>query len=279
MQYAFFNNNLISKDEAKTSIDDRGYQFGDGVYEVIRIYKGVASLFDEHMTRLYRSSSEIGIPLLYTKEELLKMVNKLISLNQVDDGMVYMQLTRGVMTRTHTYPNEPIIPQLYAYTQTVNRPINEMNAGVSVSFAEDIRWLRCDIKSLNLLGNVMAKQAAVQNGHYEAVFVRGESITEGSASNFYIVKNNTLITHPVNNFILNGITRMKIIELAKSANIPVIERCFTQNDVMQADEAILSSTINEVMPVVQVDDTKISSSPGEISSILRHRFELDQVPS
>ena len=276
MKHAFYNGQYILKDEAKTNIDDRGYQFGDGIYEVIRVYNGTLSLFEEHMIRFQRSCQEIDIELPYSIDELTSIAKELISLNKVDSGMIYMQVTRGIHSRAHNYPVEPLTPQLFAYTKPVVRPENDMQTGVGVMFADDIRWLRCDIKSLNLLGNVMAKQKAKNEGHFEAIFVREDYVTEGSASNFFIVKNGTIITHPANNLILNGIARTKIIELALKLGIPVEERKYTKEEVIHSDEAFLSSTINEVMPVVNVDNKTISSSPGPITLQLQHAFEVDQ---
>ncbi|AZB42166.1 D-amino-acid transaminase [Bacillus sp. FJAT-42376] len=267
------NQELIDRDQAKVDIEDRGYQFGDGVYEVIRVYDGEIFTMDEHLERLKRSAGEIKISLPYDLEELKDRVRELVSVNGVWDGGIYMQVTRGVSARNHLFPGPDVNAQLVAYPIPSKRPAELQKTGVEVITAEDMRWKRCDIKSLNLLWNVMAKQEASDAGKYETVFVRDGVITEGSSTNFYAVKDGTVYTHPANNFILNGITRLKIIEACRNAGVKVVEKEIPAADLDQYEEAFISSTTIEVMPVVKIDSRPFSSGrPGPVTLSIQKAF-------
>lgn len=269
----WINGEFLSEEETKISYLDRGYQFGDGVYEVVRIYDGEAFTLAEHISRFYRSFSEIGITLSYTEEELAHQFLSLLEKNKVENGMLYFQITRGVAERNHLFP-EKAVPVLVAYTRPLERPVANMQNGVKVMFTEDIRWLRCDIKSLNLLGAVLAKQKAKEHGCYEVVQHRGDIVTEGSSSNVFIVKDGMLMTHPADNYILNGITRQVILSLAKELHIPVREERFTKQDVLEADEIFVSSTTAEIVPAVQIDDKIVGNgSPGVVTKLLQAGYD------
>jgi D-alanine transaminase len=180
-----------------------------------------------------------------------------------------MQFTRGASPRNHAFPHN-VAPTFVAYTRKVERPVSSMQEGVKAIFFEDIRWLRCDIKSLNLLGNLLAKQKAVEAGCFETIQHRGDIVTEGSSSNVAIVKNGTVITHPANNLILNGITRQKVKQVCEQNQIPFEEKEFTVEEVLQADEVFLSGTTVEVTPIVEVEEKKISGGiPGEVTKKLQ----------
>lgn len=273
MGFAIFNGKLINRNEAKVDIEDRGYQFGDGIYEVIRVYNGKMFTVGEHLERFGKSAASIGIRLPFTAVQLTGMLEELIEKNNLQIGIIYMQITRGVAPRVHNFPSEDVVPSLVAYTKDMPRPQEGLEKGVRTVLTEDIRWLRCDIKSLNLLGNILAKQKAVENGCYEAIQHRGQDVTEGSSSNVFIVKNGVVSTHQSDNLILKGITKDVILQLCSVNDIPVEERTFTLNELADADEVFLSSTTSEVMPIVELDGSKVGDGvPGPITRKLQQLF-------
>ncbi|WP_102691016.1 D-amino-acid transaminase [Rummeliibacillus pycnus] len=274
MTKMLYNDSLIDINDAKLSINDRGFQFGDGIYEVIKVYDGSMFTATEHIDRLYRSADEIRLVIPYTKDVLHKMLYDLVEANELVTGHIYLQITRGVAPRNHAFPTEFTMPTFIAYTQEAKRPINNHRFGVSAIFVEDIRWLRCDIKSLNLLGNVLAKQKAHEAHCYEAIQHRGEIITEGASSNIYGIKDGVLYTHPINNYILNGITRQVVMECCKKIKLPVVEEPFTKEQALQMDEVFLSSTTSEITPIIKIDDTIIQSGePGKYTRKIQLAFE------
>lgn len=264
---------LKDQSEVRIDIEDRGYQFGDGVYEVVRIYNGQYFGMDEHLERLERSAKEIQMTLPYPIELLKTRLEKLAEANDINDGHVYLQITRGVAERTHQFPTNPA-PFLVAYARKSPRPLNKMREGITAITTEDIRWLRCDIKSLNLLGNVLGKQKAMDAKCDESIFIRSNDVvTEGSSTNVYIVKNDEIFTHPANNFILNGITRKVVLELAEEVGIPVHEKTFNKQQLMDADEVIISSTTMEVTPVILIDSKEVGTGqPGKVARTLQEKF-------
>lgn len=274
MEYVILNGDLIARSEAKVDIEDRGYQFGDGVYEVIRIYNGNMFTADEHLERLLESGKKIELNIPYSKDQLKQMLIEMIEKNNLELGIVYMQFSRGTSPRNHAYPGADVAPVLTAYTRETNRPVESMRKGVKAILIEDIRWLRCDIKSLNLLGNIMAKQKAAQSGCFEAIQHRGNTVTEGSSSNIAIVKDGTLYTHPATNLILNGITRRKINEICGVNGIPLKEMAFTKEELLAADEVFMSSTSAEITPIIEIEGKMIGNgSPGHITTKLQDLFE------
>jgi D-alanine transaminase len=276
MSYAILNGKIIERSEAKVDVEDRGYQFGDGVYEVIRVYNGKMFTLTEHLNRFEKSSESIGITLPYTMEDLTKLLEELIAKNNLQLGTIYMQITRGVASRNHAFPVEKVAPSLVAYTKEALRPIESLKTGVRAMLTEDIRWLRCDIKSLNLLGNLLAKQKAAEKGCFEAIQHRNQDVTEGSSSNIYIVKNGVVITHPSNHLILKGITKDVILKVCATSNIVVEERTFTIEELASADEVFLSSTTSEVMPVIEVDGNSVANGlPGAVTVKLQELFERE----
>jgi len=267
------NDEWLSRDEAKVDIEDRGYQFGDGVYEVIRVYDGKLFTLDEHLQRLKKSLMSVRIELPYSMDVLKKNLYRLVEQDQLHNGIVYLQVTRGQAPRNHSFPKS-VQSVLTAYTKEIERPLTTITSGVSVHLTADIRWLRCDIKSLNLLGNILAKQEAVEYGCQEVIFHRDGTVTEGGASNVFIVRNQQLMTHPSNHLILNGITRQQIIQLATQLGIPVVERDFSVDDLLTADEILISSTTQEVTPVIKIDNTMVANGkPGVITQQLQEQFE------
>lgn len=274
MAYVLMNDEFVSRESAQVDIEDRGYQFGDGIYEVVGVQGGKLFKMDEHLTRFSRSASEIGMTLPYSVEMIKDKLLQLFAMDPVQDGMIYFQVTRGTAPRAHHYPQPSVPAQLIAYTKQASRPLKLQQEGVSCVLTEDIRWLRCDIKSLNLLGNVMAKQKAVSIGAYEAILHRGETVTEGSSTNVFIVKNDTVYTHPANNFILNGITRMTVLDICRKLNLKALETTFTTQQLLEADEVFLSGTSVDAMPVIQVDGQQIGNGrPGDRTKAIQREFQ------
>lgn len=267
------NNEFKERKDFGVDVEDRGYQFGDGIYEVIRVYENKIFKMEDHIKRLWRSARELQLELPFSKAELTGNLFQLVEKEKPGTGIIYLQVTRGVAPRVHHFP-AGAQSLAVAYTSKLERPVDIIQKGGKAVTVEDIRWLRCDIKSLNLLGNVLAKQTAVENNAAEAIMHRSEIVTEGSSSNFMIVKEGKVITHPADNFILNGITRMTIKELAAKLNIPFAERTFTLKEMFNADEAFVTSTVYEVLPITEIDGKTIGSGrPGPVTSRLLKAFE------
>ncbi|WP_044340307.1 D-amino-acid transaminase [Rossellomorea aquimaris] len=273
MNSVFINGEVVDRDNAKIDIEDRGYQFGDGIYEVIRVYGGNTFTMKEHMERLYQSAEKMKLAIPYSEEELTGHLLKLIDSNQVKDGIVYLQVTRGVSARQHHFPSGDVIGSVVAYTKDFPVPSQQMERGVTAKLLEDIRWLRCDIKSLNLLGNLLAKEEAASEGHFEAILHRGDTVTEGSSSNAFMVKDGVIYTHPATNLILNGITRRVIEGLCKENKISFQEEAFLVRELLEADEVFIASTTSEVMPVIKIDEQTIGDGKtGPVTKRLQVLF-------
>ena len=274
MGYSLWNDRIVADNEVVVDKEDRGYQFGDGVYEVVKVYNGQLFTLEEHVDRFYASAEKIHITIPYTKDKLYTLLHQLVEANEINTGHIYFQITRGACPRNHIFPGDDVAPVLTGNAKENPRPVANFENGVKATFVEDIRWLRCDIKSLNLLGAVLAKQQAHEKGCYEAILHRGETITEGSSSNIYGVKDGVLYTHPADNLILNGITRQVIFKCAEEIGMPVKEEAFTKEQLLAMDEVIVSSTTSEVTPVIDVDGQAIGSGkPGEWTRKLQAQFD------
>ncbi len=267
MTKVLINEHLVDEQDAKVPYNDRGYVFGDGIYEYIRTYNNNIFTAKPHFERLIRSAKEIGLELKYNVDELTELIQELLAANGVVNGGVYIQVTRGAAPRDHAFPTPSVEANVMAFTKTYERPYKLLEEGINAITTEDIRWLRCDIKSLNLLGNVLAKERAVKYNAQEAIQHRGDIVTEGSSSNVYAIKAGEIYTHPVNNYILNGITRMVIKDIAEEKGIPFNEGTFTVDFLRNADEIIVSSTSIEVMPVVKLDGEQVGD--GEVGPITK----------
>ncbi|MCS1350733.1 D-amino-acid transaminase [Mechercharimyces sp. CAU 1602] len=268
-----FDNQLIERKNAPVDIEDRGYQFGDGVYEVIRVYGSKPFYMQAHLDRFARSAHEIRLELPYGLDILEDHLKALIEQNNLVDGNIYLQLSRGVAPRSHPFPAQAT-PIIVAYVIPAPRPLQALKQGVHAITTEDIRWLRCDIKSLNLLGAVLAKQEAVDRNAQEAILHRDGILTEGSATNVFIVKDGTLYTHPANNLILHGITRAVTLTLIAQEGLQCIERPVAIDVIRDADEIFLTGTTVEVTPVTHVNGHEIGTGkPGPITKQLQQAFE------
>lgn len=266
----------VEAGEAAVDPEDRGYNFGDGVYEVIRIYKGKLFQWDAHIERMERSAIEIQMKMPWSAQELLDIAKQLMDKNGItsqDDATLYMQISRGNSPRVHDIPGD-VKPVLMGFARKKERPLADQKKGLKAALIEDIRWLRCDIKSISLLGAVMVKQYAKDTGAQDAILHRDGIVTECSAANLFAVKNGELYTHPANNLILKGITREVVIELATKNGLTVHEKPFDTKFLLQADELFLTSTTAEVMPVISVDGQAIADGQvGPVTQKLQTLFE------
>lgn len=269
-------NKFVHRDKLKYPFEERGLQFGDGIYEVIRIYQGRLYLLEEHISRLFRSAEAIKLFLPYTKDEIKQLIGQLLEKNSfTTDGKVYLQITRGSAPRDHSFP-ENSEPNLYAYVQDQPRNLDQLNNGIKAMTMKDVRWENCYIKSLNLLPNVLAKQEAKENGFQEAILHKDGLVTEGSSTNIYLVHGGKIITFPATKRILHGCVRMKVEKFANDLNIPFIEEGFTVDDIATADEMFLSSSTMEITPIVKVNEHTIGDGkPGKITKQLQQAYEKD----
>ncbi len=260
----YLNGEYLPEDEAKISIFDRGILFGDAIYEVGGVIDGKIISFESHMARYHRSLAELQIPEPLSEDEVLAAFRKLIELNNINEGLVYMEITRGAADRDFVW-QEGLKPTVFMFTQP--KPDDEnhkVKTGVTLKSAEDIRWARRDIKSVNLLGQILAKKIASDAGAYEALMIDSDGfVTECGSMSFFMVRGDQILTRPLNNNILSGITRKSIIALCQQHDITLIERKFTLDEVLQADEAMVSGASSYVMPVTEIDGQTIGSgNPG-----------------
>ncbi|RDY70232.1 D-amino-acid transaminase [Halobacillus sp. SY10] len=269
-------NDFVKQDTLKYPFEERGLQFGDGIYEVIRVYNGNYYLIDEHIDRLYRSAAAVKIDVPYKKEEMYERLYELLKKNGIKgDAKVYLQITRGSAPRDHAFPDQTQA-NLYAYVKDLPRPESFLREGVSAITQEDVRWDWCYIKSLNLLPNVLAKQTAKEQGCYEAILHKNGEVTECSSSNVYFVRQGKVYTHPAKKNILHGCVRMRVEAFCKRENIDFIEEAFQVEDLAYADELFLSSSTSEIMPILKVDGQTIGDGqPGAVTRKLQKCYEAD----
>lgn len=269
----YVNGKYVDLDACVIPIDERGHQFGDGVYEVIRVYDGTPFMLNEHIDRLVNSANAIKLPITYGKQDYEHLIFEAIEKSSLTNCDVYLQITRGIAPRNHLFPNATV-----STTMTV-KPSKEIDSslrenGVKVMFHPDERWARCYIKSLNLLPNILAKQAAHENGCFEAILYRGEFVTEGTSSNVFIVKDGKLYTTPLTENILPGITRMAVQKIAAALHIPFVEKRMTMDEVTEADEVFMTSTTAEVLPITSIEEHIIGTGkPGSITVELYREFQ------
>ncbi|MDD7908720.1 MULTISPECIES: D-amino-acid transaminase [Pseudovibrio] len=274
---AYVNGQYVPHSRAAVHIEDRGYQFADGVYEVCEIWKGQIVDQTEHLERLDRSLRELAIRAPMARGALIRVMREVIERNRVKDGLIYIQVTRGVARRDHYFPPEDTPPSIVMTAKSVSATKNEAAAeqGVSVITTPENRWARVDIKTVGLLPNVLAKQKAKEAGAKEAWFVDKDGfVTEGGSTNAWIVLNDgTLVTRPADHGILRGITRSVVMKLAEMKGISVQERAFTVEEAKSAREAFITAASALVMPVTRIDDTVIANgAPGSIARDLRKTF-------
>ena len=266
----YLNGEYLPAKEAKVSIFDRGYIFGDGVYEVVPVFEG--SVVDKayFLERLDRSLSQIRLDWPCSKQAYLNVMSELVKRNSLHEGVVYSQVTRGVAERDFPFPinTAPGFMAFSSHMDLLNNPA--ATEGIKVATTPDLRWKRRDIKSINLLGQCMAKQDAVSRGAKEGWMVEDGYVTEGVSSSAYIVIGNKIVTRPLSNSILPGIRRRTLLELAERTGIQIEERLFTLEEALAADEAFISSATTMALGVVEIDGIKIGNgTPGPITMKMR----------
>lgn len=271
----YLNGAYVDEADAKVSVFDRGFLFADGVYEVTSVLDGKLIDFDGHAVRLERSLNELGMNHPISKEDLLEVHRELVRRNDLTEGMIYLQITRGADSdRDFAYPSEDTPNTVVLFTQAKGLKESPMVArGMKVISIEDQRWGRRDIKTVQLLYPSMGKMMAKAAGADDAWMVEDGAITEGTSNNAYIVKGNTIITRHLGNEILHGITRAAVLRFAEAAQMKVEERPFTLDEAKEADEAFITSASTFVMPVVEVDGVALGTGkPGPVALRLREIY-------
>ncbi len=271
----YLNGDMTPLSEARIPVLDRGFIFGDGVYEVIPMYGRKPFRGTHHIARLFRSLGTIGITNPHSEAEWLALIDRVVQANDLGDQIVYIQVTRGVAKRGHAFPKDPVTPTVFMMTSPLAVPSAEVRArGVACVTMEDKRWLNCQIKSTSLLGNVLAAQYAAEHEVTETIQFRDGFLSEASSSNVWIVKDGKLSAPPKDNLILEGIRYGLIEELCKSQGIVFEARRITQEEVFAADEVLLSSATKEVLPVVTIDDKSVGNGkPGPVFARLYAAYQ------
>jgi D-alanine transaminase len=272
---SYINGNFLPHEEAKIHMEDRGYVFSDGVYEVALIKNGVFIDWQEHCERLQYSLDGLRIEFKVSAVELEKTVRELLAKNNMQEAVLYLQITRGVAKRDHQFPSPPPKPAVAMMLSPFNPPPAEQYAsGIKAITLPDLRWKRRDYKTISLLPNTLAKQQAVEAGAGEAILIEEDGcITEGSATNFFIVdKAGNVRTHPISHRILGGITRMGVLQFARANGINVIEKPFAKDELFSASEAFITSTTKHILPVTMVDGKNIGD--GKVGPVTTKLVEL-----
>lgn len=264
-QVVYLNGQFMPISKASVPVLDRGFIFGDGVYDVIPVYQRKLFRSEQHLARLARSLAAVGIENIYSKDQWLSIIGRLLEEYDATDQMVYIQVTRGVANRAHAFPPNTK-PTVFIMVNALPSPSEEMREhGVACVSMQDNRWLHCDIKSVSLLGNVLAAQSAAEHGVLETIQFRDGFLTEASASNVWIVKNGTLIGPRKTNLVLEGIRYGLFEELCSEHDIPFETRNITRGEVFDADEVLLSSAAKEILPVTRIDGKQVGNGkPGPL---------------
>lgn len=274
MAIVYLNGEYVPLEKATVSVEDRGFLFGDGIYEVVRAYGGRLFQLDAHLRRLQHSAEGARLPLAPAAANLSDIMQRLLTENNLHDTNIYIQCTRGAThPRTHPFPAQPQ-PSLLVMPLPLHAiPASTRTQGVKAITAPDLRWGRCDIKSIMLLPNVMAKTHAREQGAFEAILVRDGVVTEGSSTNIFAVRDGTLVTHPSGQHILGGITRQVVLGLAADAGVEVRQLALSVEQIYSAEEVFLTSTTVEVLPVTQIDGRTIGRGlPGSVTQRLYEAF-------
>jgi D-alanine transaminase len=281
MRQVYINGDFKKEDEAKVSVFDRGLLFSDSLYEVTAVINGKLIDFNNHMKRLDRSMTELKFKKLLNHLDILIFHRKLIELNNLKEGMIYLQVTRGIADRSFDMPKDKIEPTVLAFTQE-KKIIDSESAknGIKVMTLDDMRWKRCDIKTTQLLYASMAKTEATEKGFDDAWMLREGYVTEGSSSNAWIIKGKIIMTRQSDNLILSGITRDAISKCAKDLGYEVVTKNITLQDAQSASEAFITSSTACVMPVVKINASQIGDGkPGKFVTALRDEYIKQAVAS
>ena len=269
----YLNGEFVPKSEAMVPVEDRGFLFGDAVYEATPAYGGAPFLLDRHLARLSRGLAALRID--YDVAAMPEIHRRLIAENGLDGApfsFVYVQVTRGVAPRGHAFPREPVAPTVYGFASpAVRPPRNRWEEGYAAVTVPDRRWGRVDVKVTSLVANVLAQQAAADAGVEDAIFVRDGMALEGTHNNFFAVFDGTVTTSPASNYILHGITRSFVLERAQALGIPVDERAIPVEELREADEAFFAGTTTEIRPTVEVDGRSVGT--GRVGPVTRRLFD------
>jgi D-alanine transaminase len=274
MSMVFLNGKHLPIEEAKVPVLDRGFIFGDGVYELVPVYARVPFRLDEHLSRLERSLSGVGIRNPYSRAQWREIIFKLVDAQPFEDQGVYFQVTRGVAKRDHAFPKN-VEPTVFMMSNPlVNPPKEQVEKGGRAVTAQDNRWLRCDIKSISLIGNCLLRQLSAEAGAAETILFREGKLTEASASNVFVVKGGRIASPAKGNLILPGITYDVVTELAHANGLPLDFRDVTEAEVRNADEIWVTSSSKEVFPIVELDGGKVGE--GRPGPLFRRMYDLYQ---
>ena len=270
----YLNGEYLPLNEAKVSVLDRGFIFGDGVYEVIPAYGGKALRFEHHMQRLQNSLDAVRINNPLSNEQWQEILDRLISENGTQDQYIYMHITRGVASRDHRFPEEttPTVFVMSSILHTVDPAL--LKTGVHAVTLDDIRWQYCNIKAIALLPNILLRQQAVDKGAVEAILIRNGNMTEGAASNVFIVSKGIIKTPPKDQKLLPGITRDLVVELAKKHKMPIEEMTISEKEFLNADEIWLTSSTKEILSVTKINDRDVSNGkPGKVWKDMYQKYQ------
>ncbi|KRL01119.1 D-amino-acid transaminase [Liquorilactobacillus capillatus] len=273
--HVLWNNQIVKRSDVKIDIEDRAYQFGDGLYEALRIYNGEMYMYPEHFARLERCAREIHLQLPFSKKDLKENLDKLIALEEIIDGEVYFQVSRGLAApRNHRIPTfAEAKPVITANAIPYERPIAKQKGGETACLVEDKRWLHCNIKSLSLLGNILSLDEARRKGYEDALLVRNGYFTEASASNLWFVINGVLYTHPDGNLVLPGITKLRLLEIAHAEGLSVKEEAVPVTNIDQIEECFVSNSLWEVVPITSIDGKPVNNgSLGKVTAHLQQKY-------
>ena len=274
-ELTYFNGEMVEPGAKVVSLDDRGYCFGDGVYEVVRVYNGRAFAFSYHQDRLYRSMREMDIPVRMPPDELQELHEIMIEQSEITDGYIYLQITRGVTPRHHAFERSKLEPQMYMFIKPSTTDLGALQQGVKAITLPDERWARVDIKTLNLIPNILAQTKAEKKGAYTAILVRDGIVTEGATSNVFVMKDGVCYTHPADHHILKGITRQLVVtRVAPTAGITVIEREFDEAFLQDADEIFFTDTIGGIIPITTLNREPVGDgTPGKAAKVLAEQLQ------
>jgi D-alanine transaminase len=270
----FLNGKLLAPEDAKISVLDRGFIFGDGVYELVPVYSRVPFRLEEHLARLERSLAAVSIRNPYARAQWQQHIFALIDAQPFEDQGVYFQITRGVAKRDHAFPKNAEPTVFMMSNPLVNPPQSQVESGGAAVSAQDIRWLRCDIKSISLIGNVLLRQVSAEAGAAETILFRDGKLTEASASNVFVVRQGTILSPPKSPLILPGITYGVVTELAQTNGMPLEFRDVTEGEVRDADEIWVTSSSKEVLAIVALDGRKVGD--GRPGPQFRRMYQLYQ---
>ncbi len=274
-ELTYFNGEMVESGAKVVSLDDRGYCFGDGVYEVVRVYNGRAFAFSYHQDRLYRSMREMDIPVRMPPDELQELHEIMIEQSEITDGYIYLQITRGVTPRHHAFERSKLEPQMYMFIKPITTDLGTLQEGVKAITLPDERWARVDIKTLNLIPNILAQTKAEKKGAYTAILVRDGIVTEGATSNVFVMKDGVCYTHPADHHILKGITRQLVVtRVAPTAGITIIEREFDEAFLKDADEIFFTDTIGGIIPITTLNREPVGDGkPGKAAKVLAEQLQ------